>query len=72
MSRFYVAIKDIDDDKLSFLGYTLIRSNSEFKFYRDYAGNDHIVLKSDPHMFVDDINDAIYINSNIVIIAPPK
>ena len=66
MSRFYVSLDDISDDKLSFLGYSLIREDGEFKLYQDYKGDEYLIRKEDPFIYVDDVNDALYLNASIV------
>ena len=70
MSRFYVSSEGVDETKLSFLGYTLIRQDDEFWLYQDYAGDEYIVRKSDPYMYVDDVNDALYINATRLMNVP--
>ncbi len=70
MSRFFVDISGIDDDRLGFLGYTKIAEDSNFKIYRHYGGDIHIVDKLRPKLFVDDLNDAAYINAGSVIVIP--
>ena len=42
---FYVCIDHLSDDKLGFLGYTMITEDERFKLYRDYTGDEHIVDK---------------------------
>ena len=70
MARFYVALDDISDEQLAFLGYTLIKDSEKFKIYNDYSGDNHIVYKANPFIYVDDVNDALYLNASVVINAP--
>lgn len=63
MGRFYCSIKDVPDDDLAFLGYTLIRELGEFRLYQDYTGEEYIVDKANPFLSVEDVNDAIYLNA---------
>lgn len=70
MAKFYVALDSITDEQLAFLGYTLIKENEKFKVYTDYSGDDHIVYKERPFIYVDDVNDVLYLNASIVINAP--
>lgn len=70
MGRFYVNLASVDASTLAFLGYTLIRENDEFILYEDYAGSEYLVRKSDPFMYVDDMNDALYLNATTIANAP--
>lgn len=67
MKRCYVHIGHLTRDQMAFFGYTVIAEDQDFVIYRHFTGDDHIVLKSDPHLYVDDINDAVAMSSNKVI-----
>jgi hypothetical protein len=69
MKKFYVSIQGITDEQLLFLGYRLVKEDPKFKLFEDYKGDEYIVEKSNPWMYVDDMNDAIYLNGNHVIVA---
>jgi hypothetical protein len=71
MSRFYVCIEGIPREVLEFLGYSFVRSNSEFELIADYSGNEHIVNRKGPRfIFVDDVNDAHYLKGCRMVAAP--
>ena len=55
--RFYVRIDGVSDEDLGFLGFTLVGESDQFKLYRDYYGEEFIVDRTAPYMFVDDVND---------------
>lgn len=44
---------------MAFFGFRKMAENDDFIIYRAKGGDDHIVDKKSPHVFVDDINDAI-------------
>jgi hypothetical protein len=66
MDRYCVNIDGISDEILAFFGYRLVDENEEFKFYQDKYAEDHIVEKAHPLLYVEDINDALSLNSNII------
>ena len=55
---FYVRIDGISDKDLEFFGYFLVAESSRFKLYRDYRGEDHLVVKSRPYLLIEDMNEA--------------
>lgn len=55
---FYVNISHLDDTALAFFGYTLIDEDTDQKLYLCYDGEEHIVDKRNPHLLVEDVNDA--------------
>lgn len=74
---FYVRLDGGDDAKLEFLGYVVVAEDPRFNLYRDHIGDEHIVYKNRPYLYVDDLNDAELIASwanreLIVIQAPPQ
>lgn len=76
MANFYVSIDGVSDEFLAFLGYTVVAESEEFKLYRHPDGDETIVDLSDPHLLVEDVNDAKYImqesRNGTIIVAPPK
>lgn len=73
---FYVRIDGISDEDLEFFGYVLVEENDNFKFYRDYRLEEYVVHKANPHLFVDDVNDAVALANRSghpsVVTAPPN
>jgi hypothetical protein len=67
---FAVEISGIDDRLLAFAGYFLVEENTEFKVYRDKYMQDHIVRKSKPYLFVDELDEAQTISQGRVITIP--
>lgn len=67
---FYVSLDGVDEDTLSIVGFVLIDENEATKLYR-YCGEDILVDKSDPFVYVDDLNDAAILGSEIIPM-PPK
>jgi hypothetical protein len=66
---FYVSLNGVDDDTLSFCGYVKIAEDDDHVIYRHF-GDDVIVIKSDPFLIVDDINDAALLGSDIIPMPP--
>lgn len=67
MERWYVNIAHLDEDQLSFFGYVKADENDEFAVYQHHTGESHIVRKSDPFIYVDDLNDAFAMNSTSIV-----
>ena len=57
MRRFYVYVGGVPDEFLEFLGYVRVEETDEFKVYLHH-GEPIIVEKSNPYLYVDDLNDA--------------
>ena len=70
MATFCCDISGIDDRVLEFFGYQLEDENEEFKIYRDKFGDPHIVSKLAPRLYVEDVNDAVYVAAKRVIALP--
>lgn len=70
MARFCVDISHLDDRVLGFFGYELVEENEEFKIYEDKEGSDHIVDKARPRLYVEDVNDAVYMSATSVVALP--
>jgi|GEM_PF-5488652 len=70
MARFAVNISGIPDETLSFFGYDFQEENDEFKIYIDKYLEAHIVKKAHPFLYVEDINDSVYLASRAVIALP--
>ena len=64
MSMVYVSLDGVTEDQLAFLGYILLDENKEFKIYY-HLGEELIVDKSDPFIYVDDLNDAALFGKQI-------
>lgn len=57
--RWFVRIDHLTDRQLENFGYYCVEEDAEFKLYQDgYAGSTQVVLKENPYLLVDDINDA--------------
>ena len=70
---FYVCIDHLSDDKLGFLGYTMITEDERFKLYRDYTGDEHIVDKQGKkYLMVEDVNDAMQMSPDIIVMPSQK
>ena len=70
MAKFCVDISQSDDASLSFFGYRLEEESEEFKVYKDKHFEDHIVSKGRPLLYVEDVNDAVYMAAKAVIALP--
>lgn len=71
---FYVRLNGVSDGDLEFLGYVLAGEDTQFKVYIDRQGEQHIVDKANPVLYVEDINDASTIqrrSSNPEAFVPP-
>lgn len=66
MTLHYVSIKEISDEKLEVLGYIAIDENEHTKTYYHF-GEEMIVDKADPFIYVDDINDARSLGSEAIV-----
>ena len=70
---FYVCIDHLQDNELSFLGYTLVAEDDQFKMYRHYTGDEHIVDKQGKKfLMVEDMNDAEIMRSREIIQIPDR
>ena len=65
----YVRLDDVDAETLSVVGFVLIDENEAYWVYR-YLGEDVVVDKADPFAYVDDINDAAILGSELVPVPP--
>lgn len=70
MARFCIDISHLSDETLSFFGYDARDENDEFKIYTDKNLEDHIVDKSRPRLYVEDVNDAVYLSATNVVALP--
>lgn len=70
MARFAVNISHLDDKLLAFLGFDVVDENDEFKVIVDKYKEHHIVQKSRPLLYVDDVNDAIFMSAEDVTAIP--
>lgn len=62
--RVYVSLDGVSEEQLQFLGYILISENDEFRVYY-HLGEEVIVEKADPFIYVEDLNDAALFGSEI-------
>jgi hypothetical protein len=67
VEKWFVNITHVSASDLEFLGFTKTHENDEFIEYSHYTGDTHIVRKSNPYLFVNDINDAIVLGSSNVV-----
>ena len=70
MARFCVDISGLSDETLAIFGYDLRDQNEEFKIYTDKYLEDHIVDKVKPRLYVEDVNDAVYMAAHSVTALP--
>lgn len=63
----FVSIAGIDKERLSFFGIELIAEVGSFQFYKDFEGRISVADKTRPYVWVDDINDAIQLGSDSII-----
>ena len=68
MTRHYVSIAGLKPEALAFFGIQLIDEDDNFAFYIDAAGEPQIVDKRSPHIYVDDINDAMHITDRAIAV----
>ena len=68
----YVCIDGVDDATLEFLGYESVAENGDFVVYKHhYTGTEQIVAKrSKRYLYVEDRNDAVWLNASRVIQVP--
>lgn len=62
--RVYVSLDGVTEGQLEFLGYILLAEDEEFKVYY-HQGEEVIVDKNDPFIYVDDLNDASLFGAQI-------
>ena len=68
---YYVNIEHLSDDQLAVLGYTLIAEIHDFKLYRHYSGDEHVVDNAGPRfLYVDDLNDAVAMHATEIVQLP--
>ncbi|MEJ1937751.1 hypothetical protein WDZ92_46760, partial [Nostoc sp. NIES-2111] len=72
MGGYYVSIRNVTERDLEFLGYRKIKENDEFILYEDLEGEEHVVCRAEPFMFVKDVNDVLALRSNTIITAPDR
>ena len=71
MKRWFVSVRHLTPEQLELFGYDLIKASGEFSVYcLRYTGEDHIVLNSNPYLYVDDINDALAMRADRVTAVP--
>jgi hypothetical protein len=71
MRRVYVQIPNVSDEFLEFLGYVKVEENDEFKGYVRH-GEPIIVKKTNPYLYVDDLNDARILKDRNVMEIPSE
>ncbi len=54
--RHFVSVENVSEETLEFLGYFLVHEDQDHKLYL-HKGDEIIVMKSDPFIYVEDIND---------------
>jgi hypothetical protein len=65
VSFFYVSLDGVSEETLEMLGYYKLDESDQFAVYY-HKGEEIIVEKADPFIYIDDINDAPYFGSEIV------
>lgn len=68
---YYVSIKNVSDEQLKFLGYILVSEDADTRLYRHF-GEDILVDRADPFIYVDDLNDAILLGGETVTVPARK
>lgn len=69
--RYYVSIAGVPDEFLEFLGYVKVEEDDEFKVYRRH-GDLMPVEKTNPYLYVDDLNDARILKSRNMMAIPAE
>lgn len=67
MKTWFVNVGHLTDSDLRFYGYSLLKENADFKYFRDTKGSDHVVDKLSPYLYVEDYNDAMAMRSSRII-----
>ena len=71
--RSFVCIAHLTRNELEAFGYYVVAENDEFTIYRQGGyGDPMLVLNSDPHLYVEDINDAAHMRAPVTIVIPDK
>lgn len=65
--RHYVSIEHVSEETLSFLGYILFSEDEHTKVYY-HLGEEIIVDKADPFIYVDDANDVPLFRGDVMAI----
>lgn len=71
MIRYYVSLRGIPEDALAFFGIHMVFQTETHALFVDHNGDEHVVDKESPHIYVEDVNDAEYLRdwvSEIVVI----
>lgn len=71
MRRVFVQIPNVSDEFLEFLGYLKIQETEEFKVYLRH-GDPIVVQKTNPYLYVDDLNDARILKDRNMMEIPPE
>ena len=66
MIRHYVSIDGLEPGVLAFFGFQLAKEDDNFAYYVDGYGEDQIVDKKSPHIYVEDFNDAQHIKGRVI------
>jgi hypothetical protein len=65
--RHYVSVSGVSDETLEFVGYVLVSEDADTKIYSHF-GEEVIVDKEDPFIYVDDINDLPFMKGDVIIV----
>ena len=66
MTRYYVSINGLEPETLAFFGLQQVAEDDEFALYVDSYGEQQIVDKRSPHIYVEDLNDAQHISDRAI------
>ncbi|HEY9092160.1 hypothetical protein [Parasphingorhabdus sp.] len=66
---FYVSLDEVEESTLELAGYIKVAEDDLHIVYRHF-GEDIIVLKDDPFIIVDDVNDAAIFGFNVIPMPP--
>jgi hypothetical protein len=69
VTQHYVGIEGLDLNILeSFFGFQILVDEDEFALIIDDKGNLQIIDKKRPHIYLEDINDAMLIRSRVIAV----
>lgn len=63
MTKYYVSVNGLGPQDFAFIGLYLASEDHDFARYVDAYGNDYIIDKSSPFIYLEDVNDAQFLKS---------
>ena len=72
MTRYYVSLRGIPEDDLAFFGIQIVFQTETHALLADHRGDEHVIEKASPHIYVEDVNDAEYLREwvNEIVVIP--